>query len=601
MKLKTKLPLFTSVTVLISILLIAFNSIYSFRTQAEKDIEGFRNEATENITRQLVDIVNIAWKMIDNSYQESSETGVRERYGFNLTDTLDDVGVKMVVTNMLNITLDNLRVLRFGTDGYLWINEYDPPHAVVMHATMKHLEGEPHVFYIGETYINMYDAYSEVIRENNGEGFLKYDFYKPDAREWVPKISFVKLYEPLGWVIGTGVYEDYIEKTVKQKRSELNKRINELIFKTVVIGIVLIFLATMVLYYFGNSVSQPIREIELQLDQMSKGLVVEKLKIERNDEIGQMKKSLDALIDGFAAYAGFARQIGQGNLDSKFKLLSDKDNLGNSLLEMRDSLQHAQEEENKRKEENKRRQWAAEGLAVLGDIIRMGSGRTTEMMDDVLKKLTEYVGAVMGGIFVLNDTNKDDTHLVQAASVAYQKSKFIQRKVYPGDGLVGTCFLEKEKIYLTKLPKNYIDVHTGLGETHPKNLLLIPLIMDARVLGVLEIASMEIFEEYKVEFIERLAQSLAIAIASYRVTFVTDDRGNERILEHTADEDLELAKGDSEMEPSAQPKENDEIAEAATASGELSEEEMERRAFAMLNIDKTSDTNSGDDDGYGFF
>ena len=148
--------------------------------------------------------------------------------------------------------------------------------------------------------------------------------------------------------------------------------------------------------------------IESQLDQMSKGLVVEKLAIERNDEIGQMKKSLDALIDGFAAYAGFARQIGRGNLESEFKLLSDKDNLGNSLLEMRDSLRHAREEESKRQEENKRRQWAAEGLAVLGDIIRLGSGREKEMMVDVLKKLTEYVNAIMGGIFVLNDYNKEN-------------------------------------------------------------------------------------------------------------------------------------------------------------------------------------------------
>lgn len=526
MKLKTKLPLFTSVTVLTSILLIAFTSIYNFRTQAEKDIERFRADETDNITKQLKDIVNIAYDMIDHSYRQSNEVGVRERYGFGMADTVEDYGVKLVVANTLNITLENLRVLRFGTDGYLWINEYEPPHVVVMHATMPKLEKEPHVFYIGQTDVNMYDAYSQVIKDNNGEGILKYDFYKPDAKEWVPKISFIKLYEPMGWVIGTGVYEDYIDKAVKQKKEDLNKRINGLIRLTVIIGVILIFIATVVLYYFGNSVSKPIQMIEIQLDQMSKGLVVEKLPIERSDEIGQMKKSLDALIDGFAAYAGFARQIGEGNLDSEFKLLSDKDNLGNSLIEMRNSLRHAREEEKKRQEENKRRQWAAEGLAVLGDIIRMGSGRTTEMMTDVLKKLTEYVDAVMGGIFVINDEDKNNIFLEQMASVAYQKSKFIKNRVYPGDGLVGTCYLEKEKIFMTKLPDKYIEVHTGLGETNPKNLILIPLIMDKEVLGVLELASMEILEDYKIEFIERLAQSLAIAIASYRITTNSSNEGN---------------------------------------------------------------------------
>ena len=63
--------------------------------------------------------------------------------------------------------------------------------------------------------------------------------------------------------------------------------------------------------------------------------------------------------------------------------------------------------------------------------------------------------------------------------------------------------------------RNLLEIHS---KTNPKNLLLIPLVMDNNVLGVLEIASMEIFEEYQIDFIERLAQSLAIAIASYRIT-----------------------------------------------------------------------------------
>lgn len=523
MKLKTKLPLFTSITVLMSIFLIAFNSIYSFRKQAMQDIESFRAEETESNKRQLKDIVNIAYDMIEYSYRQSNGVGVRERYGFDLEDTLEDSNVKMVAVNMLKITLENLRVLRFGTEGYLWINDYEPPHAVVMHAAQPQLEGSPHVFYIGETDVNMYDEYSDIVKTNNGEGYLKYSFYTLESKEWRPKIAFIKLYEPLGWIIGTGVYEDYIDKAVMAKTEDLNKRINGLVRDTVVIGIILTLIATLVLYYFGKSVSQPIIEIELLLDQMSKGLIVKKLNINRTDEIGQMNNSLNALIDGVTAYAGFARQIGEGNLDSNFDLLSKEDNLGNSLLEMRNSLRHAREEEEKRQEENKRRQWAAEGLAVLGDIIRMGSGRTTQMFNEVLQRLTEYIGATMGGIFVLNDDDKDDIHLVQAATVAFQKAKFVQHKVYPGDGLVGTCFLEKEKIYLTKLPDKYIEVHSGLGETNPKCLLLEPLIMDENVLGVLELASMEIIEEHKVDFVEHVAQSLAIAIASYRITSEVKD------------------------------------------------------------------------------
>ena len=77
-----------------SILLIAFNSIYSFRKQAMQDIESFRAEETANIKSHLEDIVNIAYDMIEHSYRQSNEAGVRERYGFDLEDTLADGNVK---------------------------------------------------------------------------------------------------------------------------------------------------------------------------------------------------------------------------------------------------------------------------------------------------------------------------------------------------------------------------------------------------------------------------------------------------------------------------------------------------------------------------
>jgi len=164
----------------------------------------------------------------------------------------------------------------------------------------------------------------------------------------------------------------------------------------------------------------------------------------------------------------------------------------------------------------------------------LGSGREKEMMVDVLKKLTEYVNAIMGGIFVLNDYNKENIFLDQTASVAYQNSKYIKKRVYPGDGLVGQCYLEKEKIYMTNLPDKYIEVHTGLGQANPKNLLLVPLIMDNNVLGVLELASMEIIEDYKIDFIERLSQSLAIAIASYRISLEENQRNEELKMKEAA-------------------------------------------------------------------
>ena len=139
--------------------------------------------------------------------------------------------------------------------------------------------------------------------------------------------------------------------TSTTQRAELQAQIERLILGVSMIGLILIVIASLALYIFGKSITEPIHLIENQLSTMAKGKIVSKLDINRKDEIGQMKKSLDALIVGITRYSQFADEIGKGNFDSQFTPLSNEDILGNSLLEMRQSLQKARQEEEKRAEE----------------------------------------------------------------------------------------------------------------------------------------------------------------------------------------------------------------------------------------------------------
>ena len=189
----------------------------------------------------------------------------------------------------------------------------------------------------------------------------------------MPKLSYIKLFEPLGWVIGTGDYIDNIEKEVRKKTGALESQIANLVYLTIIIGIVLVAIASAILYYLGSTITSAISQVSDQLLKMAKGHRVMKLEIERKDEIGEMGKSLDILIDGVGSYTEFAIQIGKGNLDAKFQTLSEGDELGNSLLEMRQSLNSARKEEEIRQIENKRRSWLAEGQALISDVMR-GTG-----------------------------------------------------------------------------------------------------------------------------------------------------------------------------------------------------------------------------------
>ncbi|MBN1251047.1 MAG: cache domain-containing protein [Bacteroidales bacterium] len=541
MKIKTKLPLFTSITVLLSIAFIAIFSIVNFRNRTIENIENYRVEEIEKIKQQLKDIVYISFNMVAQSYESSSAKAIEETYGIRLDESGND-NIKMLAINILNITIENLRVLRYGVDGYIWINDIEPPYKVVMHATKSELEGSGHVYKIEGTDINVYEAFADICNES-GEGFLEYSFFKPGQTERLPKMSFIKLFKPLGWVIGTGVYIDNIEKEVRKKTGALEQQINQLVWITIVIGIFLVAAASIFLYYLGSNVTNAIGQVNNQLLDMAKGHGVAKIDSERKDEIGEMNSSLNILIDGVSSYTAFANEIGKGNLDAKFTALSSGDQLGNSLIEMRESLRKAREEERIRQKENKIRNWIAEGQGLISDVIK-GTGDDLNIISHkIISTLIRYLNSNQGGLLILNDDNPNDIHIELMASFAYNRSRFHHKRIELNEGVIGACFLEKKTIYMTKLPDDYMEIRSGLGTANPKSLLVVPLKIEENVIGIIEIASFKELEKHEIEFVEKVSES----ISSILFTSKTGKQTQE-LLEKFREQAAEKAYQDQEMQ-----------------------------------------------------
>ncbi len=512
MRLRTKLPLYTSLIVFFSIFTVALFAIIQYTRETNKSIKAYKREATETALNHLKDIVNIAYRMIDNAYKASNPETLKERYGFDMNDT-SFKNVKMIAMNIMKITLENIRSIRYGRDGYIWINEFDPPYTVIMHPIKPELEGKSWVFYIENTDKNVYEAFHDSIVAGHGAGRVSYNFYKPNTNERIPKISWVRLYEPLNWVIGTGIYVEYIDEMVQKKREALREQVRQMIIVISSIGIIFIVLATLALYGFARTITDPIEKIQDVLNDMAKGKIRETFELKRDDEIGAMKRSLDKLIEGFQRYSFFALEIGKGNFDVSFEKLSDEDVLGNSLLQMRDNLIEARRREEEQRKQEEKRRWINEGLSRFSDIITM-SKSIEELAENIIVKLVDYVEASQGGMFVLNTTDKDKPFLELKASVAFNRRKFIKKELDLNEGLVGACFMEKQPIYITDLPEEYLEIRTGLGGAMPKNLYLTPMIFENRVYGVIEIASFNIFEEHHKEFINSVAQMVAISLST---------------------------------------------------------------------------------------
>lgn len=306
-------------------------------------------------------------------------------------------------------------------------------------------------------------------------------------------------------------------------KSTILSKANKGFTTSIIIGVIGLVLLTIVIFLSSKRIINPILLFTNILKRMARGDIAEnmKLEIESHDELGEMADALNTTIDGLTHKVDFALSIGGGNLESDFKTISNDDILGKALLDMRSSLKKAKDEEERRIEEDQRRRWANEGLAKFGEILRQNNDNMEVLSKSLVRELVQTLEANQGGIFLLNDDDADNPHFELTAAFAYNRFKYKQKIIYPGEGLIGASIIEKKTILLTEIPDGYIEITSGLGQSKPTALAIVPLMLEDSVLGVIELASFNVFEPYQVEFLERIAQSIASTITSVKVNIKT--------------------------------------------------------------------------------
>jgi transcriptional regulator with GAF, ATPase, and Fis domain len=275
---------------------------------------------------------------------------------------------------------------------------------------------------------------------------------------------------------------------------------------------------------------------------MSNGILPKDKIKEGHDEIGEMSKAMNQLVYGLKNLSSFALEIGRGNYNSQFKPLSEDDVLGNSLLRMRDDLKAATIEDAKRKLEDEHRNWASSGIAKFSDILRTNNDKLDILSYNIISNLVNYLGANQGGIFIVNDNDRTHIYIEMLACYAYNHKKYLQKNLEIGEGLIGRCLKEQETIYLTDIPDNYIKITSGLGTANPKGLLLVPLAMNDDVFGVIELASFLEIQPYQIEFVEKIADSIASTLSTVKINIQTT-----KLLEQSRIQAEELASQEEEM------------------------------------------------------
>ena len=284
------------------------------------------------------------------------------------------------------------------------------------------------------------------------------------------------------------------------------------------LGIITISFGLIVAFLLNRNITRPISYVKDIVVALGKGQLPEenqeKTQSFSSDEVGEMAHAVDGLVNGLRATSEFAEHIGQGNYDAEFTPLSEDDVLGNSLINMRGNLLRVSEED-------KKRHWATEGTAVFGELMRQNNGSVRELSTTILSKLIGYMHANQGGLFVVQERDSEEPYMTLEACYAWDREKYMEQKIFKGEGLAGQAWLEQDTLYLTDVPEEYITIVSGLGEANPTSILIVPLIVNDQVYGVIEMASFEEFETHEIEFMKKIAESIAATISTARINSTT--------------------------------------------------------------------------------
>lgn len=208
--------------------------------------------------------------------------------------------------------IQRIKNIRYNDKEYLWINDMKP--VMIMHPIKPELDGtnlsenqDPSGKYLFREFI--------AICKKQGAGFVEYMWPKPEEEKPIPKISYVRLYEPWGWIIGSGLYIDDVRKDVVRSRSYM-------LAATFIFTLLTISLAVAI----GTGITGPLKKVIQGLQDIASGKggtdLSKRIAITSIDEIGMLSAKFNSLMESINNLSAFKKVIEEeDSLDEVFQRL----------------------------------------------------------------------------------------------------------------------------------------------------------------------------------------------------------------------------------------------------------------------------------------
>jgi len=262
-----------------------------------------------------------------------------------------------------------------------------------------------------------------------------------------------------------------------------------------------IFISLLFSRVFAQNFSRRIIRIKDFIEQLASGKTTGTITAVGNDEIATTTITLEKLRYRLSTATSFANEIGKGNLAVEYDAQLHEGDLESSLITMQHNLRLIQEKE-------AHQAWIDRQLNEMTQVINEHATDVTTYSRKVINRLVKSLDINQGGLYVRGRQELGD-QLILCGCVAYKRIKHVQQTCSMEDGLIGQCCKEQDMVYINQIPEGYIKITSGLGESTPSSLLLMPLVTEGEVFGVLELASFDAFEPHHQEIVRRVATQLA--------------------------------------------------------------------------------------------
>ncbi len=163
--------------------------------------------------------------------------------------------------------------------------------------------------------------------------------------------------------------------------------------------------------------------------------------------------------------------------------------------------------------------WITEGKDMVARVLREQLNME-ELSYQILRILNTYIKSTQAAFYLYNEESRI---LVNTATYAYNRKKYLNQEFKIGEGLVGQCAYEMDYIYRTEIPEDYTSISSGiLGDHKPESILLVPLISNEVLQGVLEFAFVkERIPKLTIQFLLELGEIIARTILNLKMNLTT--------------------------------------------------------------------------------